>query len=56
MKTVHLGLKFIFLFESPNSELCSSSYDQNSDYCSREADSGSFGDLTLANNLIELSS
>ncbi len=29
MKIVHLGLKFIFPFESPNSELCRSSYDQN---------------------------
>ncbi len=28
MKIVHLGLKFIFLFESPNSELCRSSYAQ----------------------------
>ncbi len=29
MKFVYLGLNFISLFQSPNSELCSSSYDQN---------------------------
>jgi len=29
MKIVHLGLNLIFLFKLPNSELCSSSYDQN---------------------------
>ncbi len=29
MIIVHLGLNFIFVFESYNSELCSSSYDQN---------------------------
>ncbi len=29
MKIVYLGLNFIFLYESPDSELCSSSYAQN---------------------------
>ncbi len=29
MKIVHMGLSFISLFESPNSEICSLSYNQN---------------------------